>query len=351
MRVHYSFCLHGWLTKLKPFSDPNSHLNREKMTAEQVYDSDDVFHRFEISKFKKNFASLRNAIDNENRVARTDEITIRRELIAYPRPELNSRGYPFWKDHAASTLLKADIDDGIQDDYTPAQFQLSRPEYTDFPPHVFRKHVYAEERKLREKPGQVVKLRKAAKKNNEKAAKQLKKEWEKRIGDEKFGEALKQFAAININSDDESSSNDSSVEIDSLPSTELRKMKVPDLKERLKSKGLLYTAKKKEDLIKRLLGREVVNESSPTTAPPDTPKSPPNIPPEQIILACPLPIGHSARSNAFTQNAGSWSMPAFNSQGSFQMFCHHLHGRNPLESDLWPRENFLHRTLFKNLKR
>ena len=44
-------------------------------------------------------------------------------------------------------------------------------------------------------------------------------------------------------SDEESSSDDSSIEIDSQPSTELRKMTVNVLKERLKAKGLPYTAK------------------------------------------------------------------------------------------------------------
>ena len=51
-----------------------------------------------------------------------------------------------------------------------------------------------------------------------------------------------------------SSSDDSSIEIDSQPSTDLRKMKVSGLQECLKAKDLPYIAKRKEDLINRLLG-------------------------------------------------------------------------------------------------
>jgi hypothetical protein len=54
------------------------------------------------------------------------------------------KDYPNFHDHPARTLLKSDIDDNKHIEMKPMKLRESRPEYQEFPPNVFRKHIYQE---------------------------------------------------------------------------------------------------------------------------------------------------------------------------------------------------------------
>jgi hypothetical protein len=54
------------------------------------------------------------------------------------------RDYPLFHDHQARVLLKTDVDNNKHKEFKPLKLRESRPEYQEFPPNVFRKHIYQE---------------------------------------------------------------------------------------------------------------------------------------------------------------------------------------------------------------
>jgi hypothetical protein len=64
--------------------------------------------------------------------------------VQLPRPQVTSRGYPFWDTSLASTYLKLDIDNELHITMSKEDFHRSRAEYLVFPKEIFRKHILQE---------------------------------------------------------------------------------------------------------------------------------------------------------------------------------------------------------------
>lgn len=74
-----------------------------------------------------------------------------KELLSYTKSETTIHGYAFWNRHPASEKLKEDLASGLVYKLKPSALRDTRPEYSEFPEKVFRKHVYQAMRAERER--------------------------------------------------------------------------------------------------------------------------------------------------------------------------------------------------------
>ncbi|KAL7530545.1 hypothetical protein ACHAXR_003551 [Thalassiosira sp. AJA248-18] len=101
----------------KLIADENSRAHQ--MTAEEIYKSHPWFQLYPLKNFKTNIKTLQKATSELKKIVREDEREIWSELVAFPRPELTCRGYPFWHIHPARKLLEKDVTDGKADQMKP----------------------------------------------------------------------------------------------------------------------------------------------------------------------------------------------------------------------------------------
>ncbi|KAL7523074.1 hypothetical protein ACHAWF_000353 [Thalassiosira exigua] len=161
---------------LKLVKDKRSYIHR--MTPEEAHQSNKEFARYPLGKFKEYLALAKTSASNDEKIVQMNEDEIWREEMAYPREEETEHGYPFWDTHPARDLLAHDVRDGASTEMPPKKLWQSRAEYQCFPLHVFRGHIYQEERKQREKPGWVAKRNKKGRKNRDKEVAAMKEEWD-----------------------------------------------------------------------------------------------------------------------------------------------------------------------------
>jgi len=94
--------------------------------------------------FSSRLRALRKQITDKHERAIVDSNALANDRLLFPEVPDNDagRGYPKWGGSMAKSLLKADIDAGIHSTMTPAELRDTRPEYKQFPPKVFRNHIY-----------------------------------------------------------------------------------------------------------------------------------------------------------------------------------------------------------------
>jgi hypothetical protein len=121
------------------------------MNADDAHASDDLFKRYPLKNFKSYFKSMQSSMARERDAIAFDQLSLQADMTSFPRNAATERGYLFWDGHPAQTLLAEDVKEGRAAGKAPTQLQQEREEYKEFPLHVFRKHLYQEERKQREK--------------------------------------------------------------------------------------------------------------------------------------------------------------------------------------------------------
>ena len=81
-----------------------------------------------------------------------DEEVFEKYIRKFPPKTITNRGELFWYTHPAKDILAEDVRSGLAKEMTPAALRQTRPEYQEFEPRTFRKHVHQEICKQREKP-------------------------------------------------------------------------------------------------------------------------------------------------------------------------------------------------------
>jgi hypothetical protein len=161
---------------VKLFKDKKSRVHR--MTDEGIHESVPLFEAYPLPKFKEYLKGVRETAAELREIIAMNEREIWEEELAFPRGEKTCRGYPFWRTHSARPLLEKDIKSGKAADMKPKILWGSRKEYMEFPPDVFRGHIYQEKRRQREGPGYVAKRNKEAQKMHDEEVNAMKEEWD-----------------------------------------------------------------------------------------------------------------------------------------------------------------------------
>ena len=166
-------------------------------TAEEVHKSHEWFEEFPLDKFKEYFTDMLASAAQHRAIVAEDNRLVNLEYTLIPRKSMTSRGYPFWRNHAASTLLREEIEresnDGKRGPLKPKDWRETKEEYRKFPPEVFRQHIYQERRRAKERPMKQAQRNKKGKKNHDEQVKKSHQDWEKIAGD---GEVEKVFDAL-----------------------------------------------------------------------------------------------------------------------------------------------------------
>jgi hypothetical protein len=130
--------------------DESSYIHAEGMTADTIYNSEPLFMQYKIENFRTNYKNLKEKHELELQSIDFDQAAFDKERVLFPRKDTTARGYPFWDKHEARVLMKEDVEMNLSN-MKPKDFRITRDEYKQFPPAVFRQHKYQEERKQREK--------------------------------------------------------------------------------------------------------------------------------------------------------------------------------------------------------
>lgn len=112
------------------------------MSAEEIWRSDPLFQQYKLEKFKDYLKSMEKRTSSRKKYLQIENEAYYSDMKKLPRNEVTSRGYPFWDTHEASKLLAEDEESGKAKRLKPMELWKSRKEYQDFPPTVFRKHIY-----------------------------------------------------------------------------------------------------------------------------------------------------------------------------------------------------------------
>ena len=139
----------------------------DEITPEEVWESSDWFKKYPKHRFVDNLKRLKKSIESHGKVIEEDVRLIQTELAALNLSEHTKRGYPHWHTHPARKLLTEDLKSGRNTGVKPQAFQSTRTEYKEFPPDIFRKHIYQENRKQREMPLKIAKRNQLAQKNHQ----------------------------------------------------------------------------------------------------------------------------------------------------------------------------------------
>ena len=128
----------------------------QNLRPEAVLQSSPLFQPY-AKNFKANYARLRSKIVGNRANIDFDNEAFRQEQLAFPRPILTNRGYPFWGGSRAEQLLRAELvvaqNQMIEEVEKMQPMDLyngaHRAEYHKFPLEIFRNHFYKARTSLR----------------------------------------------------------------------------------------------------------------------------------------------------------------------------------------------------------
>jgi hypothetical protein len=111
-------------------------------TPEQVHEMHAEYKQYKSKNFNPNFKRLKEKLKGLQDRADEDEAAFLHDEALNLRA--NNKPYPRWGGTVAEQLLKIDIDVGKQTTLKPRELQATRPEYSPYPPKVFRDHIQQE---------------------------------------------------------------------------------------------------------------------------------------------------------------------------------------------------------------
>jgi hypothetical protein len=109
-----------------------------------VWNSNPLYRQYKKTNFRSNLKNLIIAVDKKEKRAIMDDHAVSCERMLHPRPELTTRGYPFWDTSPASMFLKEDIRHDVHKTMSIEEFWNWREAYKEFPLGIFRKHIQQE---------------------------------------------------------------------------------------------------------------------------------------------------------------------------------------------------------------
>jgi hypothetical protein len=116
----------------------------ERMSEEEIYNLSPLFKEYKFLRFKTNLKNLRDTISKDRELVAFDEKAIANDNNLYP-PAIGR-----WDGSLAQRLLKQSVKDKEHQGYKPKALHQTDVAYQQFPLDVFRKHIYQEERALKE---------------------------------------------------------------------------------------------------------------------------------------------------------------------------------------------------------
>ena len=123
------------------------------LSAEDVHTSHEWFEAFPFDKFNKYLTDMQASAANHRKIVEEDNRLVNLEYSLIPIKNMSSRGYPIWRNHPASVLLREEIEregalDGKRVTLTPLERQKTNSEYKAFPAKVFSQHICQERRRV-----------------------------------------------------------------------------------------------------------------------------------------------------------------------------------------------------------
>lgn len=119
-------------------------------SPEQIHAADDDFKQYPIARFKVNFNNLKASIEVDRQCVLFDEAAFKQHEEKFPRNPTTERGYKYWNKHPAEKRLHDMVKQGETSNRKPEDIRHDHPDFQDFPPSVFRQHLYQEKRRLKE---------------------------------------------------------------------------------------------------------------------------------------------------------------------------------------------------------
>lgn len=120
----------------------------EEWTGVQVKQMRPEYAPYSQSRFTANLKTLRDGLERDYGRMVEDVDIYGHDMALLKDYQQNhpprEKDYPLFHDHQARILLKSDVDNNKHKEMKPFQLRESRPEYQEFPPKVFRKHIYQE---------------------------------------------------------------------------------------------------------------------------------------------------------------------------------------------------------------
>ena len=125
----------------------------DKMSVEEIHQSDPSFRQYPLSDFKKYNKSVQTMAKKCKEKLSRDMDAFRRQMESNPRGNFTDRGLPFWDTHPGYEMLLSDFDKiekGEMRRPTPKELYESRNVYREFPFPEFKNHFNQEKRKRKE---------------------------------------------------------------------------------------------------------------------------------------------------------------------------------------------------------
>ena len=163
------------LYELRMADESNDELNR--MTAEEIWQSNELFKQYSLQNFKKYNNDMAKSTDKQRKDIKKEEEDFKQHCINIPHNEMTDRGEPFWYNHPAKSLLKEDVESGLAYDIKPAALRETREEYKQFKLKTFRKHIYQEQERQRAAPYWRHKRNIAARQIIERERAEMRRQW------------------------------------------------------------------------------------------------------------------------------------------------------------------------------
>ena len=140
--------------------------------------------------------TLRKLAKDTLKLIAKEEEDYQHDSLHFPRTLVTTRGYPHWDTHPSSALLHDDVKSGLASTLKPAQLRARRIEYQDFPPNVFRGHIYQEKRYQKEGEYWIPKRNKKGQKKRDDEVQKMKGDWEENQFDENVKEICRQMEQL-----------------------------------------------------------------------------------------------------------------------------------------------------------
>jgi len=165
----------GWylLYKLRLFPDKSG---VSSMTQKEIWESSKLFKCYPFADFKKYDNEMMKLTQLRRERLRREREAFECDRATFPPSERTVRDEPFWNRHVAKEKLKDDVERGLAD-VKPSKLRETRPEYKDFKPATFSKHVFQEKSKQRAAPYWQVKCKKIGQKLREEQVEELERNW------------------------------------------------------------------------------------------------------------------------------------------------------------------------------
>jgi hypothetical protein len=103
--------------------------------------------REQFKRFPYRLRSARKQVEEVFQLAASATASLHHDRQLYPKQEFNNQNMPRWQGSLAEALLKIDLENGKHLEMKPSELYITQGEYKKFSLHIFRGHIYQEEKR------------------------------------------------------------------------------------------------------------------------------------------------------------------------------------------------------------